>query len=475
MTRKKSDYKIQSILFDRKLYNVKTAEQWLKKNGFQNNGVDEKPDHLRFRQIDPEIIVKQGFSHYITKPITEGVQFIIGYKHDKIVGGKRRPPPTFAYMMAVENRVNEFLDNENEALPDDFDENQVILMIVEAAGIQGNFQTALAENGIHQIEDDTNIRDALHDAFIMSRFSIAHINHILEQITQALNGAGGAGRVGGKVSVKHIQKFVNASYKKDADEHIDDYMLDKSLSNDTAKTYYNPKLGHVVIIHRGTSGAKDWLNNVAYAIGTYKSTNRYKTGKQIQDAVEKKYGAENVSTLGHSQGAVLSRELGKNSKEIINLNPAYKGEKQGENEYNIRSSSDVVSGLLAPINKVKTYLKPEDDKNITIQAENPLNVLKEHSPDILNRLDQEREIGRGISGGNRWTDFVKQWSKVNGLSYGRSLSKPEMRAEYYAKHPKIKKPSKKGAKEEPKEGGVKPKFKENITFSISPRTPVLDY
>ena len=469
MTCKKSDYKIQSILFDRKLYNVKTAEHWLKKNGFQNNGVDEKPDHLRFRQIDPEIIVKQGFSHYITKHITEGVQFIIGYK---IVGGKRRAPPTLAYMMAVEHRINEFFDNENGVLPDDFDENQVILMVVEEAGIEGDFQTALAENGIHHIEDDTNIRDALHDAFIMSRFSIAHINAILERVSHALNGAG---RTGGKVNVKNIQKFVNASYKKDADEYIDDYMLDKSLSNDTAKTYYNPKLGHAVIIHRGTSGAKDWLNNAAYAIGAYKSTNRYKTGKQIQDAVEKKYGAKNVSTLGHSQGSVLSRELGKNSKEIINLNPAYRGEKQGKNEYNIRSSSDVVSGLLAPINKVKKYLKPEDDKNITIQAENPLNVLKEHSPEILNRLDQEREIGRGMSGGNRWTDFVKQWSNANGLSYGRSLSKPEMRAEYYVKHPKIKKPLKKGAKEEPKCSGVKPKFKENITFSISPRTPVSDY
>jgi predicted esterase len=32
------------------------------------------------------------------------------------------------------------------------------------------------------------------------------------------------------------------------------------------------------------------------------------------------YGKSNVSTLGHSQGAMIASEVGKKSKEIIKLN-----------------------------------------------------------------------------------------------------------------------------------------------------------
>jgi DNA adenine methylase len=203
---------------------------------------------------------------------------------------------------------------------------------------------------------------------------------------------------GGAVSSSNVKRFVEASYKKKADENINDYILDKSLSNDYAKTYYNPQTNHAVVVHRGTSGASDWLNNVAYATGFYNLTNRYKTGKKIQEKASKKYGKENISTLGHSQGAVLSRKLGQESKEIINLNPAYMGEVPTKKEYNIRSSTDLVSGLLAPVNVLKSTLYPNYTKNheITIQSDNPVDVLTEHSPEILNRLDPERMIGKGI-------------------------------------------------------------------------------
>jgi hypothetical protein len=130
---------------------------------------------------------------------------------------------------------------------------------------------------------------------------------------------------GGKLSVKHIKGFINNSYKKDADENMDNWALDKSLSNDYAKVYYDPETQRAVVVHRGTSGAADWLNNVAYYVfGQYEKTNRYKTGKQIQEKAEAKYGANNISTVGHSQGKVLASKLGKNSREIINLNSSIK-------------------------------------------------------------------------------------------------------------------------------------------------------
>ena len=197
---------------------------------------------------------------------------------------------------------------------------------------------------------------------------------------------------GGAIAVKNIKSFVDESYNKKAKDKIDDYELDKSISNDYAKVYFNPKTKHAVVVHRGTQGASDWLNNVAYVIGAYKLTNRYKTGKEIQEKAEKKYGKSNVSTVGHSQGAMIASEVGKNSKEIIKLNPAYKGEKEAKNEYTIRSKSDVVSGV--------KHFKPSKN-TITIEADpkHRYNILNEHSSDILDRLDQEKMIGSGIQDG----------------------------------------------------------------------------
>jgi hypothetical protein len=177
-------------------------------------------------------------------------------------------------------------------------------------------------------------------------------------------------------------------------------------------------------------------------MGTYKLTRRYWTGKKIQDGAEKKYGAKNVSTLGHSQGAKLARDLGGKSKEIITINPAYLGEKQKENEYRIRSSADPVSGLLAPVNKLKEGIswliggkKKEnyDKQNITIKADT-LNPLTEHSYEILDRIHPDTIIGvpetpQDIDGGaikhhlvqsvifhkNKFTiSSAKKWLKENG-------------------------------------------------------------
>jgi hypothetical protein len=211
---------------------------------------------------------------------------------------------------------------------------------------------------------------------------------------------------GGKVSIGNIKSFIDNSYSKNPKENIDGYVIDKALSNDIAKVYYNPQTGHATITHRGTEGLKDWGNNLAYLTGMYDYTDRYKRGKKAQEAVEKKYGKKNVSTLGHSQGAILSRKLGADTKEIINLNPAYVAEKPKKNEYNIKSSSDIVSKL-----------KPIHKRDIEIKAETS-NPLTEHSSDILNRLDLNREVGAGISGGKKF-NFLNSIIKV-----GKTLGKP---------------------------------------------------
>ena len=210
---------------------------------------------------------------------------------------------------------------------------------------------------------------------------------------------------GGSMKVSHIKDFIDESYNKNSKEDLHGYALDKSLSNDYAKTYYNPETKHAIVVHRGTAGFLDWVNNIAYVFGKYYLTRRNWTGKKIQQAAEKKYGSQNVSTLGHSQGAMLASKHGKNSKEVISVNPAYMGEKQGDNEYRVRTSLDPVSGLLAPVNKMKNFVsgllgkkEKHTKKNITIDSTS-YNPLTEHSYQALDRLDPDQMIGKE-EGGN---------------------------------------------------------------------------
>jgi len=193
--------------------------------------------------------------------------------------------------------------------------------------------------------------------------------------------------------VGNLSKFFKSSYSgKKAPKKIDTYNLDSDLTNKYGSVYYDQDKNHAVLTHKGTSGdtfldsAKDWSNNAMYAVGLYKYTDRYKQGKKLQDATHNKYGAQNVSTLGHSQGSLLARQHGQNSKEIITLNPAYKGEKPLHNEYNIRSSGDVVSVGLHGTNRGHDTLIPAES----------LNPLTEHNIDILDRIDQNQMIGAGI-------------------------------------------------------------------------------
>ena len=136
---------------------------------------------------------------------------------------------------------------------------------------------------------------------------------------------------GGKVSSQQLKQFIQASYNKKPPATIGNYELDKSISKPTGVVYHNPITNQTKVVHRGTSGAADWVNNAAYIAGLYKHTGRYKEAERVQQRAEAKYGAQNIDTIGHSQSGILARELGQNTRNIINLNPAYMGEKEGKN------------------------------------------------------------------------------------------------------------------------------------------------
>jgi len=202
---------------------------------------------------------------------------------------------------------------------------------------------------------------------------------------------------GGKLPVRQIKKFIEASYDvKNINKTIEEYELDLKLSNKWGKVLYNKKLNKLVVVHRGTASNRDWLNNATIAIDVYELTDRFKTAKTLQTKAELKYPGSKVYTLGHSQSGQLTHKLGTNSSNVISLNPAYKLENQRNNEFVIRSSIDPVSVLKSPHNKAMEVLYPgwNREHNITIQATTN-NLLKEHSPAILDRLNGHMMIGRG--------------------------------------------------------------------------------
>ena len=136
-----------------------------------------------------------------------------------------------------------------------------------------------------------------------------------------------------------------------------------------------------------------------YASGLYDFTDRSNQAKKAQEKVIEKYGNNNLSTVGHSQSAINTRKYGKNSKEIINVNPAFNpllisDYYRNPNEYNIRSSKDIVSFPMLIKNNLQSITNPKWSKNhnLTVPAETN-DILKEHSPDILKRLDIKK-IGR---------------------------------------------------------------------------------
>ena len=94
---------------------------------------------------------------------------------------------------------------------------------------------------------------------------------------------------------------------------------------------------------------------------------------------------------------MISHLLGTQSKNSIALNPAYKYENIGTNEYIIRSDLDVVSAMSVPKKMLNEAMYPGWTKchMITIAADTNDPII-EHSPNILDRLDPNTKIGSGL-------------------------------------------------------------------------------
>lgn len=62
---------VQTFLFDRAKWSVAKANKWLKRHG-RAHDVDERPDTLRYRQVEPDRFVPGSFRTYPV-PDVEGI------------------------------------------------------------------------------------------------------------------------------------------------------------------------------------------------------------------------------------------------------------------------------------------------------------------------------------------------------------------------------------------------------------------
>ena len=405
-----SDYKIQSVIFSKSKFTQNQAESWLKQNKYKNKGVDEKESTYRYRQLEPSYLKSKGFTNIITKSLgNSGIQLIIGYPKMSGSGtcgqsGQINPAigvvnELLTYIddkhLSPENlqKLLNDLNNENCVIDGVFNElpsfKRLIPFLLYNLGYSPTVIKRMIDVTINPIRPNIPPRRIP----IPIATEIPRANPVFTANGRNKKMSGGA------VTASELKNFIIQSYSPKPENKLGDWVLDSDLSTPTATVYYNPKTNHATITHRGTDETlSDWGNNLAYTVGQYNKTNRFKQGEQVQKAVEQKYGSKNVSTLGHSQGAVLSRKLGTNTKEIINLNPYSVGDQaQGSNEYNIRSGSDIVSGISVPkkaFNKIfypSTY-RDSESRNITIKP-TTTGILSEHKPDILDRLDPNLKIG----------------------------------------------------------------------------------
>ena len=194
---------------------------------------------------------------------------------------------------------------------------------------------------------------------------------------------------GGSLSSQDLKWFLKASYNRSHSDYKD-FRVDKQLTGQRVQVYHNPQTKQTVVVHRGTKGFHDAVTDLRYTFGD-KSSKRFQHSTSIQRQAEQKYGAKNVTAVGHSLGSVLGETVGNKSKEILTLNkPVCLADLHScipSHQTDIRASRDPVS-LLRPFQR--------GQKAVTIPSLS-LDPFKEHSTNTLDRT--ATLFGSGITDG----------------------------------------------------------------------------
>jgi hypothetical protein len=75
-----SDYKVQSIVFEKDMIHLQEAIDWVVSHGDKVKGIDETDTQYRFRQLSPVYLKRKGYTEYRTKQLNDVVSLILVYK-----------------------------------------------------------------------------------------------------------------------------------------------------------------------------------------------------------------------------------------------------------------------------------------------------------------------------------------------------------------------------------------------------------
>ena len=151
---------------------------------------------------------------------------------------------------------------------------------------------------------------------------------------------------GGGLKANTLKSMIKSTYDRSNVEGWDNVMDTPEVS-----AFEHPS-GQVVVALRGTEGTlKDWSNNAVYGLGgetAYKLTAKYRRAKERVAELEKRYNPQDITLIGHSQGALLAEIVPSKAREIITINKATRPQdflfrRRKKNQYDIRSRFDPVS------------------------------------------------------------------------------------------------------------------------------------
>ena len=256
------------------------------------------------------------------------------------------------------------------------------------------------------------------------------VNEILDNSTKKRPTKKRPTKKGGSLPANMIKNLILASQEKDFKD-VGDYKIDRELSHEWVRVYYNDEKKHCVIVHRGSADAYDaWVDLQLFV--QHKNNKCFKISEQVQKKAEKKYRAKGyfITTLGSSLGAYLSEEYGQNSDEVITVSkpttPAdvLMGKKKGKHQYDIRSTRD-------PIAVFQNFQKGKNDIVIPSKSWNP---YKEHIGDLVSGrlLPENQVVGKEITGqgfaeilSRMWVNELKLLLKLlRGMKRGRARQYP---------------------------------------------------
>jgi hypothetical protein len=197
---------------------------------------------------------------------------------------------------------------------------------------------------------------------------------------------------------KNISFFsvLKNGYKDQPKKRLGKYILDEQLSNDNNQVYYNPKKNKLLYNVTGTHNSRDWITNAKLFTGVgFKESDRYKQSHQGLREAKRKYGIDNATITGHSQGGYTASLISSSGDKVLTLDKAsvFGGKlRVGEN---YRTSGDIVSALDINRTNMKTLKNPSNNSlaksagkvALGVLTGNPIGGLVSGAKDILQSHD----------------------------------------------------------------------------------------